>query len=208
MIDWNNIIERSHGMAKEKGWWNEPRSVEECLMLAVTEVAEAVEWYRDFKGDPADVFKPATELVYPGAPKQRGLQCGEFTGETTDPQNPSAKPVGIPSELADVCIRVCDLMGYSKCAAECVDGFEYEFENSSFVTQCFLLTNKIATAFPDDEGPLKNEEWDRCIKVNLCGALACVQDIAEIQGIDLAAAIEVKLAYNATRENRHGGKRA
>lgn len=199
MIDWNNIIERSHGMAKEKGWWDEPCSVQECLMLAVTEIAGAVEWYRE---NPEYTFEPYRfDAVCATSVREYRLR-GEVAGWK------SWKPVGIPSELADVCIRVCDLMGRSNYAANCVDRFGNEFGDSSFVTQCFWLTNKIATVVPDDEGRMKNEDWHQYVNVGLCGALACVRDIAKIQDIDLAAAIETKLAYNATRPQRHGGKRA
>ena len=35
-----------HRIAVEHGWWEEPRSVGEVLMLMVTELAEAMEAYR------------------------------------------------------------------------------------------------------------------------------------------------------------------
>ena len=36
-----------HKTAKEKGWWDEPRQAPECFMLMVTELAEAMEGYRE-----------------------------------------------------------------------------------------------------------------------------------------------------------------
>lgn len=35
-----------HETATAKGWWEKPRGVPECLMLAVTELSEAMEEYR------------------------------------------------------------------------------------------------------------------------------------------------------------------
>jgi NTP pyrophosphatase (non-canonical NTP hydrolase) len=42
----NDLINRAHSTAKAKGWWDEPRSVLECLALIHSEVSEAVEEYR------------------------------------------------------------------------------------------------------------------------------------------------------------------
>lgn len=185
MIDWNKNIERAHGMAKEKGWWDEPRSVEECLMLAVTEVAEAVEWYRDWKWNQADVFLPCRQE--PNNPKMI-LREG-------DPSSAAWKPVGIPSELADVCIRVCDLMGHSRLE------FDYHHKlgrdiSGNFVRDCFLIACEVVGG----EGYSTGEQ--------LCRALIASEEVAARYNIDLSAAIEIKLAYNATRPHRHGGKKA
>lgn len=77
------LIEESYETAKEKGWWNTDRNVMECLMLMVTELAEAAEDYRKF-GTSAEAFL--------------------FTEE-------NGKPSGIASELADVLIRIGDMCG-------------------------------------------------------------------------------------------------
>lgn len=42
----NNLIEVAHGIAKEKGWWDEPRDDLELLLLMQSEIAEALEEYR------------------------------------------------------------------------------------------------------------------------------------------------------------------
>ncbi len=41
------IQTRVHETAVEHGWWEQPRPVGEVLMLMVTELAEAMEAYRD-----------------------------------------------------------------------------------------------------------------------------------------------------------------
>ncbi len=50
-----------HGIAKEKGFWDQERNIGEALMLVVTELAEAMEGHRikdtaNFKEEIADAF--------------------------------------------------------------------------------------------------------------------------------------------------------
>ncbi len=46
-----HLQEKIHRTAVEHGWWDRDRSIGEVLMLAVTELAEAMEAYRD--GNPS-----------------------------------------------------------------------------------------------------------------------------------------------------------
>jgi len=104
MID--NIQKAIHETAKEKGWWDEPRETGTCLMLMVSELAEAMEGYR--VGNPPSDKIPAFSQI--------------------------------EEELADVIIRILDY--------------------------------------------------------------------AEHNGFCIEGAIVAKMAYNKTREHRHGGKKA
>lgn len=69
-----------HEYAKAKGWWDKPRSIGDIFILFTSEVAEAYEEYRNGKG--------LTETYF-------------------DPEKPE-KPEGVPTELADVIIRILD----------------------------------------------------------------------------------------------------
>ena len=68
-----------HENAKQKGWWDEPRSFGDVASLLHSEISEAVEEFRNHK----------SEAVY------------------YNPENPT-KPEGIMTELCDVLIRLLD----------------------------------------------------------------------------------------------------
>jgi len=116
----NELVKEAHQNAVNKGWWEEERSFGEIIALIHSEASEALEDHRNRKG--------MNEVWYENSAGHGwSSQTGEFQ-----------KPCGIPSELADIVIRVFDA----------------------------------------------------------CGRY----------GIDLEKAIAEKMAYNATRPLRHGGK--
>lgn len=69
-----------HQYAKDKGWWDKPRAIGDIFILFTSEVAEAYEEYRNGHEVTETYFKP-------------------------DAPN---KPEGVPTELADVVIRILD----------------------------------------------------------------------------------------------------
>jgi NTP pyrophosphatase (non-canonical NTP hydrolase) len=84
----NQLIHESYTTAVEKGWWAEgegtDRSIGMALMLMVSELSEALEEHRNGKA--------LDEIWY----------------------QPNGKPEGIAVELADVIIRIADLVGHHK----------------------------------------------------------------------------------------------
>lgn len=84
----NELASEVHAVSQAKGFWpaGAERNPGEVLMLIVTEVAEAMEAIRD--GCPLD------RMIYEHYHRaDLGLR---------------PKPVGVPSELADIIIRVLD----------------------------------------------------------------------------------------------------
>lgn len=80
----DQLCRDSHDTAVRKGWYDTPRTPLELLMLVVSELAEAVEEYRD----------PAVNLA-------------EVRYRDSD-----GKPEGFGVELADAVIRIADLCGH------------------------------------------------------------------------------------------------
>ena len=127
----NQYVQEAHENAVNKGWWEEERSLPELICLMHSELSEALEDYRNG-------YEP-TEMYYEFLGDTCLAQHKETIMEELDwTEESDFKPCGIPSELADVVIRIFD---------------------------------------------------------------ACGQ-----YGIDLEAAINEKMAYNATRPHKHGGK--
>ena len=120
----NELVQEAHQNAVNKGWWEEDRSFGELIALMHSELSEALEDYRDGK-QPWCMSYEWTD--------QDGMKWTKRYMVDEE-----WKPCGIPSELADVVIRIFDT----------------------------------------------------------CGRY----------GIDLERAITEKMAYNATRPHKHGGK--
>lgn len=82
-----NLIKKAHNIAYYHGWWDEPKHFGELIALIHSEASEALEEFRNG-------HTPTEEYLVP------------------DGNNMINKPEGIPSELADIVIRVFDLCGH------------------------------------------------------------------------------------------------
>jgi len=96
------MIKKAHGVAKEKGFWDEERNVPEMLMLIVSELAEALEALRkDHFADP-----------FAGAILAEDLDNWDDTMiEPWKAGFEKAVKSSFEDEIADVAIRLFDLCG-------------------------------------------------------------------------------------------------
>ena len=100
MIDINELAKEIHENAVTHGWWDEERSFPEILALIHSEVSEALEEYRNGHS--------ATEIYF----------------------SDNGKPEGIPTELADVIIRVLDYCGYAGIDIDAAVSQQHEYNKS------------------------------------------------------------------------------
>lgn len=187
-MDVIKLVERAYEINKANGWHEEKRDWEELCLLMVSELVEALEDYRN--------RKPPTEYWYEN-PAGFAWSRQEET---------SQKPCGIPSELADVLIRIADAAGlYGE--AESLERFigwikdegiyvRYDVHHDlSFAVNLNRIVREISLASAD----VKDFR-------TLAKAFYMTEKLALICGIDIERAIDEKLAYNATRGYKHGGK--
>ena len=167
VTDWQSLVRVAHGMAVEKGWWDDginARPLEDIVNNFHAEVSEAWEEYR--------AGRMATWYADPQA-----VLAGKLP-----------KPEGFFVELADLLIRIADAAG-----AHRIHVCEVYFTGPGFS----VATNKTVLM-------LHNLIADRDFENLIDECLSFAADNEH----DLWATIREKLAYNATRPYRHGGKRA
>lgn len=100
----------SSEIAKSKGWHDTPRSFGDICALLHSEVSEALEEYRN--GEKVDDHFYEVTLRYDnGVGTLKEKWSAEEVATRSKDGFVSAKPCGIPSELADVVIRVCEFCG-------------------------------------------------------------------------------------------------
>lgn len=195
-----NIVELSkaaHANAVLKGWWQEERTMGELLALVLSEVSEALE---DFRAG----NEPGKAWYVKDSDNDR---VGYHSGYQATPEY---KPCGIPSELADVCIRIFDIAGkygYSEKLGEIfrkVENLEVPIPeeavsmNASFAENLMVISGWLVDAY--------RSYSDEKSFYYLALALADTRLLSLHCGIDLEKVIIEKMAYNATRPVRHGGK--
>ena len=110
MTTLNDLRDLAFQNSKEKGFHDEPKSVGDYLALIHSEVSEALEDHRD--------GHTPTEVWYeiPKGFRDAGQKIPFDHLQVIDDSESTVltKPCGIPSEMADIIIRVLDFCGAHK----------------------------------------------------------------------------------------------
>ena len=186
----DEMIERSHKMAVEKGWWEGGApSVADLVNNFHAEISEAWEEYRAGRMETWYAARQINEISDLGVPR---------------------KPEGFWVEIADLCIRVADTMG--------AYGWQYQPLRASDLAKIaaveWALPTLIATLHIcagclgiDRNGDI-GAGFEPGSAKTASGCLEICFGAAVFHRVDLWAIIELKMAYNTTRSHRHGGKKA
>lgn len=189
MTDLNELAATIHENAVAKGFWDGDRNFGELIALMTSELSEALEEHRN--GKPLEYWEVAgNTTTNPGvaAAAQIGLAGGGLP-----------KPEGIAVELADCAIRVLDTlhsMGVDIAAFQAPPEELAEVFAESITRIGIILGDAYQLHFAD-------ETEDAAAA--LAQAVATCRALAEQQGCtDWWGVVERKMAYNATREHKHG----
>jgi NTP pyrophosphatase (non-canonical NTP hydrolase) len=185
----NKIRDIAHITAKEKGWWdNGGPSFPAIILLIQSEVSEVLEDYRMHKSLKEIWLEPHRD----------------YQNHTT-----YEKPNGIPTELADIIIRICDYAGHAgidldskyKESKANIDMFGWppKWDAKDFLKSLAFINLELSNAF---RVWTENEN-----DTLLAPAILYTVEMCDKNDIDIWKAIEIKLEYNKTRAFRHGGKK-
>ena len=174
----NELRDEAYSIAKANGWHEEEHSDEHCLMLIITEIAEAVQADRKNLHADVEAFKKYEEII-------------DFK-ENFDRQIKNT----VEDELSDVVIRCLDLAGlrsFSLCGVVTTDHeFTDYWANMPFFkfaydSCCFLIND--------------------CAEDAVKTTISSVYRYCRHHSIDLDFFIRTKMNYNRLRGYKHGGKR-
>jgi len=191
------LVREAHSNAVSKGWWQEDRTYGELIALVHSEVSEALEDYRDGKG--------YNEVWYEYKVNGNLRISKIFHIDTGTGELILGKPCGIPSELADICIRIFDISGKYDWEQELevavLTRWHIEKERESFAESLTGIHHDLSESW------IKHRHGNRLSPIrNLAYAILAVIHLCGRYEIDLDKAIAEKMAYNSTRSQRHGGK--
>ncbi|MDL2318207.1 hypothetical protein LJC74_03810 [Eubacteriales bacterium OttesenSCG-928-A19] len=120
--EWAKVI---HENAASKGWWEEERALPEVLMLCVSELAEALEEYRDRM---PDAYRVCDASDNRSACDKEG--CGDYHNGKCELDEMNPKPEGVAVEMADCIIRILDYAGHMGWDIEAIVQHKHEYNKT------------------------------------------------------------------------------
>lgn len=205
---WRGLCERSHQISKEKGWLDTPRSWSGITELMKSELAEALEEYRDNR----KLDEIYWEAYLSDRPEEKvEIPRGQVLGKS---YKGIPKPCGIPIEFADFVIRVAQHCGTETVEGafreawdlgEAVGARAIEERGTPLDFEETLATAGYAVAVAWEVHRRNSGPREACRKLGK--AVYEIWSFCEESEIDLFAAIALKESFNRTRPHRHGNKR-
>lgn len=174
-MDYNLLAKRAHENAVNHGFWDEKLSDEHCLMLIITEIGEAINADRKSKYAQLEGFKHTSTFI---------TENFESYIKNT-----------VQDELADVAIRILDLIGEWGIEFYRIENLQmfWDYTQHSFTENGFRLC-EILTREDDD------------ILNKLGVALNFLIDWTGSMNIEIETFIDLKMRYNSYRPKLHGKK--
>ena len=177
-MNYNELAKEIYLENKEKGFWDEPRSEQYCLMLIITELSEAVEAFRKHQWANLSDVKD---------------QLGLFNAETFKLNIKDS----VQDEISDAYIRILDMVGAFDIdivmfmpsrlkSKSMVDA------SSNFISNCYWITADL----------MSNAEYG--IETALCDAMISINALCDIFDFNLMDHVALKRNYNKTRPRLHG----
>jgi NTP pyrophosphatase (non-canonical NTP hydrolase) len=128
------------------------------------------------------------------------------------------KPCGIPVELADMVIRVCQYVGTAGTASQFARAValrtppyigkkpfeEFIADTHEVLSHAYGAEGEIQSAFTGEE--IDDDNTKEVLDL-LAVAVTDTFNFCDVNNIDLWAAIDEKEAFNRTRPHKHGGKK-
>jgi NTP pyrophosphatase (non-canonical NTP hydrolase) len=105
----NALRDAAYENAKAHGFHEVKRTVGDAIMLIVTEAGEAFEAYRE--GAPVNEMRYECKHPKGDCGEDRSRRCPDERGVLDSNHGSLHKPVGVPSEIADIIIRCLDFSG-------------------------------------------------------------------------------------------------
>jgi len=203
-MNYTQLCEESHAISKEKGWLDVPRSFDGDIALMHEELSEALSDYRSHKGLNESYYEltvvgldgKKTTAVFSAKEKKEREDSVDLAG------NPLVfKPCGIPTELADLVIRIAQYCGSNSIdLAGSIEEFgKHEKWTGEWLSnfETFIRRAHFVLANVSEEGRAHG----------FTQVVTFVTAFCALNNIDLDSAIKEKAAYNRTRPHRHGGRK-
>jgi len=177
--DINTFAKEIHALNERKGWWEEKRTFNECLILTKSEMFEA------FEAERKGLYADSTMVVnmYSRLMKYNQFNKKDFKLYIKD---------RFQDEIADVVIRLLDLCAYFNILLTPGDVPHFDLNK----TKINYMTFDKATASMYDNPSAKNMQW----------ILGFMKSLAHLYNFDLDMHVALKLEYNKTRPYKHGKK--